>query len=89
MIKYFQSALKLIIKMSKKSKKEMARQVVVTSYLLLPVGDISLSAKVGLSFLTACFNSKTLSYVFLLVSYILSSNLFKVYPCCITISFRF
>jgi hypothetical protein len=47
--------------MSKKSKKEMARQVVVTSYLLLPVGDISLSAKVGLSFLTACFNSNTLS----------------------------
>jgi hypothetical protein len=49
------------MKMSRKSKKEMARQVVVTSYLLLPVGDISLSANVGLSFLTACFNSKTLS----------------------------
>ena len=56
----------------------MARHVVVTSCLLLPAGDISLSVKVGLSFLTACFNSTTLSYVFLFVSYILSSNLLRV-----------
>jgi hypothetical protein len=56
-----QSALKLIIKIRRKSRKEMARHVVVTSYLLLPAGDINLSVKVGLSFLTACFNSTTLS----------------------------
>lgn len=82
MIKIFQSALKLIIKIRRKSKKEMARHVVVTSYLLLPAGDIILSVKVGLSFFTASFNSTTLSYVFLFVSYILSSNLFNVYPYC-------
>lgn len=53
------------------------------------MGWVTRSLMVPLSFCKACFNSETVSFVFSLVSPMLSSKRLRVYPCYLTNSFRF